>query len=250
MTTILITGASAGFGNALARHFAARQHRVIVCARRSEPLAALAAEFPNQVQPLVIDVRNRSAVVSALEGLPPDLRDIDVLINNAGLALGIEPAYEANFEDWETMIMTNCLGLVSVTHTILPSMVRRKKGRIINISSVAGEVPYPGGNVYGATKAFVHQFTNNLNADLIGSGVSATSIQPGLCGGTEFSEVRFKGDAEKTAALYRGAHPLTAQDIVDTVEWVVDRPGHVTVNQITLMPNSQSFAGLNIKRCS
>lgn len=248
--TIFITGASAGFGKALVRHFAVRQHQVIACARRAEPLSALAEEFPHQVVPLILDVRNRSAVFRALDGLPPDLRDIDVLINNAGLALGIEPAHEANFEDWETMIMTNCLGLVSVTHVILPSMVRRKKGRIINIGSIAGEVPYPGGNVYGATKAFVHQFTNNLNADLIGTGVMATSIEPGLCGGTEFSEVRFKGDPEKAAAPYRGVRPLSPQDIVDAVAWVVERPDHVTINQITLMPNSQSFAGLNVDRCS
>ncbi|MBQ1763361.1 MAG: SDR family NAD(P)-dependent oxidoreductase, partial [Aquincola sp.] len=173
---------------------------------------------------------------------------VDVLVNNAGLALGLAPAHQADIDDWERMIATNCAGLVNVTRAITPGMVARGRGSVINIGSIAGEVPYPGGNVYGATKAFVHQFTHNLNADLIGTGVRATCVEPGLVGGTEFSNVRFHGDDQKAASVYAGTQPLTAEDIADTVHWLATRPAHVTINAISMMPNCQSFGPLQIRR--
>jgi len=171
-----------------------------------------------------------------------------VLVNNAGLALGLEPAQRAEPDDWDRMIATNCSGLVHVTRCVLPGMVARKRGSVVNIGSIAGEFPYPGGNVYGATKAFVHQFTQNLNADLIGTGVRATCIEPGLCGGTEFSSVRFAGDQARAQAVYAGTTPLTAEDIAEVVAWVATRPPHVTINVLSLMPNCQSFGGMTIRR--
>jgi 3-hydroxy acid dehydrogenase / malonic semialdehyde reductase len=247
MTTVLITGASAGFGLAIAERFLADGARAVVCARRLDRLEALASRFPAQVLPLSLDVTDREAITAVLGSLPADYADIDVLVNNAGLALGLGGAQAANLDDWERMIATNCSGLVNVTRAILPGMVARGRGTVINIGSVAGAVPYPGGNVYGATKAFVHQFTQNLNADLIGSGVRATSVEPGLVGGTEFSNVRF-GDDAKAASVYAGTQPLTATDIADTVHWLATRPAHVTVNSIQMMPNCQSFSPLTIKR--
>jgi 3-hydroxy acid dehydrogenase/malonic semialdehyde reductase len=180
--------------------------------------------------------------------LPQSWRQIDVLINNAGLALGTEPAQEADLESWETMIATNCTGLVTMTHAVLPAMVQRGSGLVINLGSVAGRFPYPGGNVYGATKAFVDQFTLNLRADLVGTGVRATNIAPGMCGGTEFSNVRFKGDDEKAAKVYENTTPLTADDIAATAYWLATLPPHINVNSIELMPTCQGFSPFNIKR--
>jgi 3-hydroxy acid dehydrogenase/malonic semialdehyde reductase len=247
MKTVLVTGASAGFGLAIAERFLHEGDRAIVCARRLDRLDALAARFPGRALPLQLDVVDRAAVASALGSLPPDYADVDVLVNNAGLALGLGPAQEADPDHWERMIATNCSGLVNVTRAILPGMVARGRGSVINIGSVAGEIPYPGGNVYGATKAFVHQFTRNLNADLIGTGVRATCLEPGLVGGTEFSNVRF-GDDAKAAAVYAGTEPLTAEDIAETVHWLATRPPHVVVHTLSMTPNCQSYAPLSIKR--
>jgi len=211
--TILVTGASAGFGRAIA-----------------------------------LDVTDSAAVARLLADLPPEYASIDVLVNNAGLALGMAPAHETSLDEWDRMISTNCTGLVHVTRAVLPGMVARGSGTVINVGSVAGEFPYPGGNVYGATKAFVHQFTQNLNADLIGTGVRATCLEPGLVGGTEFSKVRFGGDDERAARVYAGAQPLSSEDIAEAVHWIALRPAHVTVNVLQLMPNCQSFGGMAIKR--
>ena len=247
MKTVLITGASAGFGHAIAERFLAAGARAIVCARRLDRLQALSARFPGQVLALGLDVTDRAAIEAAFGDLPAGFAEVDVLVNNAGLALGIAPAHRAEPDDWQRMIATNCSGLVNVTRAILPGMVARGRGTVINIGSVAGAVPYPGGNVYGATKAFVHQFTQNLNADLVGTGVRATCVEPGLVGGTEFSNVRL-GDDSKAAAVYAGTQPLTADDIAETVHWVASRPPHVTVNAISMMPNCQSFGPMTIRR--
>ena len=248
MTTVLVTGASAGFGAAIAERFLADGARVVAAARRTAPLSELAQRHPDRVLPLQLDVTDRAAVERALDGLPAAYAEIDVLVNNAGLALGLEPAQRAEPDDWDRMIATNCTGLVHLTRLVLPGMVARGQGTVVNLGSAAGEFPYPGGNVYGATKAFVHQFTQNLNADLIGTGVRATCIEPGLCGGTEFSSVRFGGDVRRAAAVYEGTSPLSPQDIADVVAWTVARPAHVTINVVSMMPNCQSFSGLTVRR--
>jgi 3-hydroxy acid dehydrogenase/malonic semialdehyde reductase len=245
---VFITGASAGFGAAMARTFARHGHKVIVSGRRADRLQALADELGEAAFPLVIDVSDKSAIRAALAALPEDWRQIDVLINNAGLALGTAAAHEASLEDWETMIATNCTGLVTMTRALLPAMVARGSGLVINLGSVAGHYPYPGGNVYGATKAFVEQFTLNLRADLAGTGVRATNIAPGLCGGTEFSNVRFKGDDVAAARVYEGTVALTAQDIADTAYWIATLPPHININSIEMMPTCQGLGPFTIKR--
>ncbi len=226
--TIFVTGASAGFGAALVRRFAAKGARVVATARRKDKLAALTSEL----------------------GDASAFAEIDCVVNNAGLALGLEPAARADLANWDRMIDTNCKGVVYVTRAVLPGMVARGRGHVVNIGSTAGSYPYPGGNVYGATKAFVHQFSLNLRADLHGTGVRVTCIEPGLCGGTEFSEVRFAGDKAKAEAVYAGVQPLTAEDIAEAVDWVTSQPSHVNVNTIELMPVAQSFAPLQIHRRS
>ncbi len=248
MRTVLVTGASVGFGHAIAERFLQGGDRVVACARRLDRLQALADRHPGQVLPVALDVTDHAAVAGALAGLAGDFANVEVLVNNAGLALGLSPAHQAALDDWDRMIATNCAGLVHVTRALLPGMVARGSGTIVNIGSVAGEFPYPGGNVYGATKAFVHQFTQNLNADLIGTGVRASCIEPGLCGGTEFSTVRFAGDRDRASATYAGTQPLTPEDIAEAVHWVASRPARVTINVLSLMPNCQSFGGMTIKR--
>ncbi|MYN05556.1 SDR family NAD(P)-dependent oxidoreductase [Pseudoduganella sp. DS3] len=244
---VLVTGATAGFGAAMARVFVRNGHQVIAAGRRAERLENLAAELGSNLLPVKLDVTDKSAIQATLASLPAEWRDIDVLINNAGLALGVKGAHEASLEDWETMIATNCTGLVTMTHALLPGMVERGRGTVINLGSVAGHYPYPGGNVYGATKAFVEQFTLNLRADLIGTGVRATNIAPGLCGGTEFSNVRLKDDAA-AAKVYEGTEPLTADDIANTAYWIATLPPHINVNLIELMPTCQAFSPFAIKR--
>lgn len=245
---VLITGASSGFGEEMARKFVRNGHMVIAAARRSEKLSTLQAELGASLLPVTIDVTDRASIKEALAALPEKWKEIDVLINNAGLALGIEPAHQAILDEWETMIETNTKGLVSMTHALLPGMVARKNGVVINIGSVAGSTPYPGGNVYGATKAFVAQFTKNLRADLVGTGVRATTIAPGLCGGTEFSNVRLRGNDSAAAKVYEGTVPLTASDIAETAYWIATLPAHVNINYIEMMPTCQGFGPLNIKR--
>ncbi len=247
--TIFITGASAGFGAACARIFAERGNRLILAARRIDPLMALQRELAGTVEVHVtpLDVRNREAVANAVESLPERLRDIDVLINNAGLALGLEPAHRADPDDWETMVDTNIKGLMYCTRQILPGMVARNRGHIVNLGSAAGSWPYPGSNVYGGAKAFVEQFSLNLRCDLLGTGVRVTCIQPGMAE-TEFSRVRFRGDEEKAARVYSGTEPLTAGDIAETIHWVVNRPEHVNINTLEIMSIDQAWGPFAIHR--
>jgi 3-hydroxy acid dehydrogenase / malonic semialdehyde reductase len=247
-----VTGASSGFGAEICRRLVSDGHRVIAAGRRLERLVALQQELggPETVHVLSIDVRDRAATEAMVSGLPETWRDIDVCVNNAGLALGLEPADKAQLDDWDQMVDTNVKGLMYVTRACLPGMMARNRGHIINIGSTAAEFPYPGGNVYGATKAFVYQFTLNLRADLVGSMVRVTDIEPGMSGGTEFSNVRFKGDDEKAAAVYKDTitSPLTAVDVADAVSYVASRPAHVNINSLQLMPVCQAFGPFNIKR--
>jgi NADP-dependent 3-hydroxy acid dehydrogenase YdfG len=245
---VFITGATAGFGAAMARTFVQNGHKVLISGRRADRLQALAGELGAAALPIELDVTSKASIKAALDGLPAEWQDIDVLINNAGLALGTTPAHESSLEDWDTMIATNCSGLVAMTRAILPAMVKRGSGTVINLGSVAGDTPYPGGNVYGATKAFVEQFTLNLRADLVGTGVRATNLAPGLCGGTEFSNVRMKGNDEAAAKVYEGTVPLTAEDIANTAYWVATLPAHININRIEMMPTCQGYGPLNIKR--
>jgi NADP-dependent 3-hydroxy acid dehydrogenase YdfG len=245
---VLITGASSGFGEAMVRVFVKGGHRVIAAARRTEKLASLAKELGSAVLPVTLDVTQTETIPALLNNLPQDWATIDVLINNAGLALGVAPAQQASLLDWDTMISTNNRGLVHMTHAVLPGMVARKSGLIINLGSIAGNYAYPGGNVYGASKAFVDHFTLNLRADLAGTGVRSTNIAPGLCGGTEFSQVRYRGDEAAAAKVYQGTQPLTAEDIAETAYWVATLPKHININEIEMMPTCQSFAGMAINR--
>lgn len=247
---VLVTGATAGFGAAIARRFAADPGtRIVAAGRRADRLEALRAELgADRVHPLPLDVRDRDAVRAAIAGLPADFAAIDLLVNNAGLALGLEPAHRAELDDWDAMIDTNCKGLVYVTRAVLPGMVERGRGHVVNIGSTAGEWPYPGGNVYGATKAFVRQFSLNLRADLFGTPVRVTDVEPGLVGGTEFSSVRFHGDDQKAAQVYEGTEALTPEDIADAVHWVATRPARVNVNTLQVMPVAQSFGPLRVHR--
>jgi 3-hydroxy acid dehydrogenase / malonic semialdehyde reductase len=245
---VFITGASTGYGAALARRFAAAGARVIAAARRRPELDALVAECGPAVLPVSLDVRDAAAIERAVAELPAEFAEVDCLINNAGLAAGLEPAQRASLDDWDRMIDTNCKGLVHVTRALLPGMVARASGHVVNIGSVAGSYPYPGGNVYGATKAFVHQFSLNLRADLHGTPVRVTCIEPGLSGGTEFSLVRFAGDAARAAAVYTGTTPLSADDVAEAVLWATALPPHVNVNVIELMPIAQSFSPFAIDR--
>jgi 3-hydroxy acid dehydrogenase/malonic semialdehyde reductase len=242
----LVTGATSGFGRAIAERFAAEGGRVIVAGRRTGRLAELARLLGDRAHPLTLDVRDRGAVEAAIAGLPAAWSAIDVLVNNAGLALGLEPAYQASLDAWETMIDTNCRGLVTCTRAVLPGMVERRRGHVVSIGSVAGAYPYPGGNVYGATKAFVHQFSQNLKAELIGTAVRSTVIEPGMAE-TEFSVVRLKDEA-KAKAVYQGVQPLTAADVADAVLWCVTRPPHVNVNVLELMPAQQGFGPFAVDR--
>ncbi len=247
-STILVTGASVGFGAAIVRTFAKDGWRVIAASRRLENLNALRDELGANVLPYALDVTDPVAVDGLLSALPKDFAQVDVLVNNAGLALGLEPAHRASLEDWDRMIATNISGLVHCTRALLPGMVERKRGHLINIGSVAGEFPYPGGNVYGATKAFVHQFGLNLRADLLGTGVRVTDVAPGLSGNTEFSKVRFGGDEAKAAKVYEGTQPLQPEDIADAVHWVATRPPHVNINALQMMPTVQAFSPFAVAR--
>ena len=245
---ILVTGATAGFGESITRRFIANGHKVIATGRREERLKTLKDELGENLYTAQLDVRNRAAIEEMIAGLPDDWQAIDVLVNNAGLALGLEPAHKASIEDWEDMIDTNNKGLVYMTRAVLPGMVERNRGHIINIGSVAGAWPYAGGNVYGATKAFVRQFSLNLRTDLHGTALRVTDIEPGLVGGTEFSNVRFKGDDAKAGKAYENTEALTPEDVTEAVWWVANLPKHVNINTLEMMPISQSFAGLNVHR--
>lgn len=244
--TALITGATAGFGRAAARRFIAAGWQVIATGRRADRLDALRAELGDALHPACFDIRDEAAMRAALDALPERFAGIDLLVNNAGLALGTRPAQEAELVDWHTMIDTNVRALVTLTHALLPTLIARK-GAIINLSSVAGRYPYPGGNVYGGTKAFFTQFSLGLRSDLHGTGVRVTSIEPGMAE-TEFTLVRTHGDQAASDRLYAGAHPMTAEDIAEAIFWVATLPPHVNVNRLELMPTSQSFAGFQVHR--
>lgn len=246
----MVTGASAGFGAAICRRLVADGFAVIGAARRLEKLQELEVELGPDFYPLVMDVTSRSSVDSALESLPETWSQIDYLVNNAGLALGLDPAYRADFEDWMTMIETNIIGLTYLTRKVLPQMVARDRGYILNLGSTAGTVPYPGANVYGASKAFVQQFSLNLRADLAGKHIRVTNLEPGLCEGTEFSLVRFKGDQERVENLYRGAQAIRAEDIANTISWLFAQPPHLNINRIEIMPVSQTFGAQPVHRDS
>ena len=245
---IFVTGATAGFGQSITRRFIATGHKVIASGRRAERLKELKDELGDNLYTVQLDVRNRAAIDEVIACLPAEWRNIDVLINNAGLALGVEPAHKANIEDWENMIDTNNKGLVYMTRAVLPAMVERNVGHIVNIGSIAGSWPYLGGNVYGATKAFVRQFSLNLRTDLHGTALRVTDIEPGLVGGTEFSNVRFKGDDDKAGQVYEGTTALTAEDVTEAVYWVTTLPKHVNINTLEIMPVTQTTAGLKVHK--
>jgi 3-hydroxy acid dehydrogenase / malonic semialdehyde reductase len=244
---VFVTGASSGFGAAVARRFAGAGARVIAAARRADRLKDLAAELGPRLLPVTLDVRDRAAVADVVDGLPEEFARIDVLVNNAGLALGLGPAQDADLDEWDQMIDTNCKGLVYCTRAILPGMVARRRGHVISLGSVAGTYPYPGGNVYGGTKAFVHQFSLALRSDVHGTGVRVTCVEPGMAD-TEFSTVRFSGDKAKADAVYTGMQPMTADDIAESIYWAATMPQHVNVNVIELMATAQSFAPFQVTR--
>ena len=248
MKTILITGATAGFGAAFARRFIHEGHRVIATGRRVERLEQLARELGENLHAAALDVTDTKAVAGFLPGLPAAWRVVDVLVNNAGLALGQGPAWEAELADWDRMVATNVSGLIHMTHAVLPGMVARDDGIILNLGSMAGVYPYPGGHVYGASKAFVQQFSLNLRADLVGRNVRVTDIEPGLVKGSEFSQVRFGGDTNKAAAVYDGTNALTPEDIAETAAWLISLPTHMNINRIEMMPTCQANGAFIVKR--
>lgn len=244
--TALITGASSGFGVAIARIFTQNNHKVIILARRKERLDSLQKELGSLAQSIVCDVCDTQSIAKALQNLPKDFQNIDVLINNAGLALGLSSADKAEIADWERMVEVNVIALMKLTHLLLPKMVAQGFGHIINIGSIAGSYSYPGGNVYGATKAFVKQFSLNLRADLYDKNIRVSDIEPGLCGGSEFSYVRFKGDEKKAQSVYEGTTPLMPEDVAQSVFWVASLPQHININRLELMPTTQAPAALNV----
>jgi serine 3-dehydrogenase len=245
--TAFITGATSGFGRAAARRFVDAGWHVVATGRRGDRLQALVAELgAGRVHPACFDVRDADAMRAALDALPPRFRAIDLLVNNAGLALGTKPAQDASLEDWRTMIDTNVTALVTLTKALLPALIARRGG-IVNVSSTAANYPYTGGNVYGGTKAFVSQFSLNLRADLHGTGVRVTSLEPGMAE-TEFTLVRTHGDQGASDALYQGADPMTADDIAGVIFWIATLPPHLNVNRLELMPTRQSFAGFQVHR--
>jgi len=247
----LVTGATSGFGEAIARRFVRDGYRVVAAGRRTERLAALHAALGEALHPVPLDVTDAAAVAglpAALAELGDAWGEVAVLVNNAGLALGLGPAATADLDAWDTMVRTNVTGLIHVTRAFLPGMVARNRGLILNLGSAAGTYPYPGAHVYGASKAFVKQFSLNLRADLVGTRVRVTNLEPGLVGGSEFSLVRFGGDKARAEAVYAGTHPLTPEDVAEAAAWVAGLPEHVNINRIEMMPTCQAFSPFNIKR--
>jgi 3-hydroxy acid dehydrogenase / malonic semialdehyde reductase len=242
-----ITGATSGFGEALARRLVAGGGRVIATGRRRERLDALVAELGAAVLARAMDIRSTASIAAALADLPEPFAAIDILFNNAGLALGLAKAPQTDPADWDQMIETNVLGLTRVTRQILPGMVARGRGDVVNVASVAASYPYPGGNVYGATKAFVRQFSLNLRADLLGTKVRVTSLEPGMCE-TEFSLVRFRGDETAADQVYAGMQPLSADDVAMLVEQVLRLPAHININTMEVMPVQQAWGPFAVSR--
>ena len=246
--TALITGATSGFGEAFARRVLNAGGKVIATGRRDERLKAFADEVKtDRLHTHALDLRDGEGIKAMVSGLPAAFEAVDILFNNAGLALGLGKAHEVDLGDWEAMIETNVLALARVTRAVLPGMVARNRGDVLNMASVAASYPYPGGNVYGASKAFVRQFSLNLRSDLLGTRVRVTSIEPGMCE-TEFSVVRFKGDEAAAAKVYQGMKPLSADDIALTLESVVRLPAHINVNSLEVMPVQQAFGGFAVSR--
>lgn len=246
--TVLITGGTSGFGAATARRFSDNGWKVVITGRRGDRLAAMQQELggPEKLHTLQFDITDRHATEQALKSLPPEFADVDVLVNNAGLALGREPAQECDMDEWETMVETNIMGVLRLTRALLPGMVERNRGHVVNLGSVAGNWPYPGGNVYCGTKAFVQQFSRAVRADLQGTRVRVTNLEPGLCE-TEFSTVRFRGDSAKAASLYEGNDPIQPDDIAEIIWWVTSLPARVNVNTLEVMPVTQSWNPLAVK---
>jgi NADP-dependent 3-hydroxy acid dehydrogenase YdfG len=249
-STVFITGATSGFGEATARRFADAGWKLILTGRRKDRLDALCAELSakTEVHGLVLDVRDRKAMEHAIANLPAGFDKLRGLVNNAGLALGVDAAQNCSLDDWETMVDTNIKGLMYTTRLLLPRLIAHGRGAsILNVGSVAGNYPYPGSNVYGGTKAFVGQFSLSLRCDLRGTGVRVSNLEPGLCE-SEFSLVRFGGDQAKYDATYAGAEPIQPQDIAETIFWILNQPAHININSLEVMPVSQDWAGLSIDR--
>ncbi len=246
----LVTGASVGIGRAVSVKLAAENVRLILIARRKDKLEELAVELKGKAACHILpcDLRDQEDLHRKLDQLPDAFAQVDILVNNAGLALGLEPTQKTAWSDWQQMIDINCKALAFLTHRLLPGMVDRKCGHVVNIGSVAGTYPYAGGNVYGATKSFVKQFSLNLKADLLGTDVRVTNIEPGMVGDTEFSLVRFKGDQEKQRETYRGVEPLDPESVADAVLWAVSRPPHVNITRIEMMPVCQAPSRLAIRK--
>ena len=247
---ILITGASSGFGLEATKLFIQHGHTVIGLARRHDKLLEMKKSLGENFYPLTADMQNLESVREGIENLPEPFDTIDVLINNAGLALNLEPAFDVDFNDWQTMIDVNIRGLSYITHLVLPQMVARNDGYIINISSTAGNYPYYGSNIYGPTKAFVTSFSMNLRADLVGKNIRVTNVEPGLCSDTEFSNIRFKGDDDRAASVYENVEAVTGKEIADILYWLTTQPKHVNINRIEVMPTMQTFAGLTVAKPS
>jgi 3-hydroxy acid dehydrogenase / malonic semialdehyde reductase len=241
MLTVFVTGATSGIGEAISRRFANAGAKVIATGRRPERLQALQAELGEACNVVALDVRDRAAVEKTVANLPEPFRRINVVVANAGHGLGMQPAQQANIADWENMVATNINGMLYIVHTLLPGMLERDDGHIVLLGSIAGDYPLPAANVYGASKAFVKQFALNLRADVLGSKIRVTNIEPGLTD-TEFMLVRFGGDAEKKERFYEGLTPLTAEDIAETVFWSCTLPRRVNINRIQLMPVTQAFS--------
>lgn len=244
---VFVTGATSGFGEAIARRFAAAGHSLIVAGRRVDRLRELEDQLEVPVYSLPLDVRERETVAESVGGLPAEFAAVDVLVNNAGLALGLEPSWATDLDDWDQMVDTNIKGVLYMTRAILPGMVERKRGHVINIGSTAGNWPYPGGNVYGGTKAFLKQFSLNLRADLIGTNVRVTNLEPGLAE-TEFGLVRFKGDADKAGVVYKNMQPLKAEDIAEAAFWAASQPQHVNITRMEIMCTAQTHGPLAVHR--
>ncbi|MDA0361092.1 MAG: SDR family NAD(P)-dependent oxidoreductase [Proteobacteria bacterium] len=242
----LITGATAGFGNSSVKEFIDNGWKVIATGRREERLLALKEQFGEALHTLTFDIQNSTQINEAIDSLPSNFKNIDLLINNAGLALGTAAAQECDLEQWNTMVDTNIRGLMSLTHKVLPTLIQQR-GAVINISSVAATYPYPGGNVYGGTKAFVVQFSLGLRSDLHGTGVRVTCVEPGMSE-TEFTLVRTKGDQSASDKLYEGANPMTGGDIARTLYWIATLPPHMNINRVELMPVNQSFSPFQVHR--
>ncbi len=244
----LVTGASIGIGAACARLLAEQGYRLVLMARRLEKLEQLNQDLGGCHHVIACDVTDLAAVSTCLSSIPKEFKSISVLVNNAGLALGLEPAQKAKWAHWETMIQTNCTALSYITRQILPGMVERNQGHVINIGSIAGTYAYQGGNAYGATKAFVEQFSMGLRADLLGTSIRVSNVEPGLTGGTEFSNVRFEGDDDKADSVYQGCNALTPENIAETVMWLIQQPPHVNINRVEMMPVCQAPAGLAVHK--